>query len=88
MAAMEHGYARPPLKEFAPALASMRSVDLQTPIVCEVLARLLLDVLVQAVAVRVHRDDRREILDREMPHRFGRAELEQRHAVHALIVRA
>jgi hypothetical protein len=42
-----------------------------------------LDVLVQAVAVRVHRDDGREVLDElEVPHRLGRAELEQRHAVH------
>ena len=54
----------------------------------EMLARFLLDVLVQAVAVRVHRDDGRKIFDRQVPHRFGRAELEQRHAVDRLIARA
>ena len=54
----------------------------------EVRARFLLDVLVQAVAMRVHRHDRREVLDLEMPHRFGRAELEQRHIVYRLIARA
>src|SRR4051812_48188085 len=50
----------------------------------ELLAGFLLHVLVQAVAVRVHRDDRGEILHGEMPHRFGRAELEQRHVVYLL----
>ena len=48
------------------------------------LPRLLLDVLVQAVAVGIHRDDRGKILDRQVPHRFGRAELQQRYAVDAL----
>src|SRR5690349_18468209 len=50
----------------------------------EVLTRLLFDVLVQAVAVRVHGHDRREVLDRQVPHRFGRAELHQRDAVDLL----
>ena len=44
----------------------------------ELLARGVLNVLVQAVAVRVHRHDRREVFHLEMPHRFRRAELEQR----------
>src|SRR5947209_4548542 len=43
----------------------------------------LLDVFVQAVPVRVHRDDRGKVFHGEMPHRFGRAELQQRHAVDA-----
>ena len=40
--------------------------------------------LCRLVAVRVHGDDRREIADVEVPHRLGRAELHQRHAVDAL----
>src|SRR5438445_9817857 len=47
------------------------------------LARFRLDVFVQAVSVRIHRDDRWKIADGEMPHGFGRAEVEQRHAVDA-----
>src|SRR4029078_4292601 len=47
----------------------------------EMLARGLFDILVQAVAVRVHRDDRREVLDLEVPHLFRRADLEQRHFI-------
>ena len=47
-------------------------------------AGLRFDLRVQAVAVRVHRDDRREIADVEVPHGFGRAELEQRDVDHAL----
>src|SRR5215510_63953 len=50
----------------------------------EDLSRCLLDVGVQAVPVRVHCDDRREIADLEVPHRLGRAELGERDAVHAL----
>src|SRR5262249_20065948 len=49
----------------------------------QLLPGFLLDVLVQAVAVRVHRDDRWKLLDRQMPHRFGRSEFEQRNAVDA-----
>ena len=47
----------------------------------EVRAGFLLDVLVQTVAVRVHGDNCRKILHGQMPHGFGRAELEERHAV-------
>src|SRR2546426_10358485 len=46
------------------------------------LPRLLFDVLVQTVSVRVHRDDRGEIFDGQVPHRFRRAELEEGYAVH------
>src|SRR3954470_9065570 len=45
---------------------------------------LLLDVLVQRIPVRVHRHDSREIFDAQVPHRFGRTEFHQRHAVHRL----
>ena len=34
-----------------------------------------------AVAVGVHRHDRGEILDGEMPHGFGRTEIEERYGV-------
>jgi hypothetical protein len=36
----------------------------------ELLARFLLDILVQAVPVRIHGDDGGELFDAEMPHRF------------------
>src|SRR4051794_2992157 len=49
----------------------------------EVVAALLLDVFMQRVAVRVHRHNRRKVFHAEMPHRFGRAEFEQRDAVDA-----
>src|SRR4029078_7618480 len=48
----------------------------------EMLPGFLLDVLVQAVPVRVHRHDRREVFHFELPHRLRRAELEQRDAIH------
>ncbi len=37
----------------------------------EMLARFLFNVGVQAIAVRIHGDDRHEIVDSQMPHRFG-----------------
>ena len=88
LAAMEHGYGRPPLKDFASEREprKQRRDFVRSAINCAdgfaaCCARLLLDVLVQRVAVRVHRHDRGKVFDGQMPHRLGRAELEQRHAV-------
>ena len=44
----------------------------------------LLDVGVQAVAVRVHGHDRREIIHPQMPHGFGNSEVDQVHTQHRL----
>jgi hypothetical protein len=41
---------------------------------------LALDVSVQTVAMCVHRDDRRELVHAQVPHRFRNSELEQMHA--------
>ena len=59
IAAMEHGYSGRRSRTSPPALNAPVGSHADR---LEVLAGLLLDVLVQAVAVRVHRDDRRENL--------------------------
>ena len=83
VAAMEHGYARPPLKEFAvdgaePAriAISRRSSRGARRDSCSMsLCRQLPCASIVTIAGKS--------FDAQVPHRFGRAELQQRHAVDA-----
>ncbi len=49
----------------------------------EVPARLLLEVLVETVTVRIHRHDSRKISDGQVPHCFRGAEFHERHTIDA-----
>ena len=84
MAAMDREYRRPelcdldrPRRRSRSASLTPSSLQLPSPDSC-------FQILVQAVSVRVHRDDGGEIAHPQVPHGFGRAELGERHAVRAL----
>ena len=52
-----------------------------SPEPCKLFGRFLLDVLMEAVAVRVHGDDSGKVGHVEVPHRLRRSEVHQRDAV-------
>ena len=54
----------------------------------QMLAGFFLDIGVQAVPVRIHGDNRDEVVHAQVPHRLGNPELDQVHAQHLVDQRA
>ncbi len=64
----------------APELLGYRPGDTLRSRISQILAGFPLQLRVQAVAVRVHGDDRHEVVYVQLPHGLGDAEFEQAHA--------